>query len=69
MLAEIFMLRLEATARVAAQEAPKYSLGTRAERKTSGALLNIRLAAIWKAWLDHGRVTRGLRLSQTTRAP
>jgi hypothetical protein len=37
MLAEIFMLRLEAAARVAAQEAPKYSPRTGAERKTSEA--------------------------------
>jgi hypothetical protein len=43
MLAEIFMLRLEATARVSAQEEPKYSPPTGAEWKTSqeGTLLNI----------------------------
>ena len=32
MLSEIFMLRLEAMARVAAQEAPQYSSGTVRER-------------------------------------
>jgi hypothetical protein len=37
MLAEIFMLRLEAAARVTAHEAPKYSPRTGAERTTSEA--------------------------------
>jgi hypothetical protein len=32
MLSEIFMLRLEALARVAAQEAPQYTSGTARER-------------------------------------
>jgi hypothetical protein len=50
----IFMLRLEAAARVAAQEAPKYSPRTGAERKTSKErlLLNIGRPAIWKALLN-----------------
>jgi hypothetical protein len=57
MLAEIFMLRLEAAARVAAQEAPKYSLGTGAERKT-WALLNIRrgdLESLARSRASHSR--------------
>ena len=53
MLAEIFMLRLEAVARIAAQEAPKYSSGTVRERRgaETASFTEYPLLAILKAWL------------------
>ena len=54
MLAEIHMLRAEAQARVAAQEAPKYySSGTGAEQKGAETARFTEYPAppIWKAWL------------------
>jgi hypothetical protein len=52
MLAEIHMLCAEAQARVAAQEAPKYSSGTGAEPKgaESARFTEYPAPPIWKAW-------------------